>query len=85
MKRRKHRLRKGSVPEDLIDPFSHLLGSFVCERYGENGIRRHASLLDEIGDAMRNHARLARASTCQQKDRSIDRSNSLLLLGIHIF
>jgi hypothetical protein len=78
------RLRQRRVPEDFEHPLAHLFGGLIGKRHGENRIRRHAALLDQIRNAVRNHARLAGARTGQQKHRPIDREDSFALLRVHV-
>ena len=58
-----------SEVQELLDALSHLLGRFVCERNGKDVPRRHAFLSDQIGNAMSNDARLARARSGKDEKR----------------
>ena len=50
----------------------HLGGGLVGERDREDLVRLHVALQDEVGDAMGEHARLARAGAGQNEQRSLE-------------
>ena len=56
----------------LLDALGHLGGGLVGEGDSEDGIRRDAALLDEIGDAVRDDAGLARAGSGQDQHRAVN-------------
>ena len=77
-------LAQARLSHDLVDALLHLLGGFVGEGHGQNGVRRGAAFFDQVGDAVRDDAGLARARTGQQQHRAVHRGNALLLLRIHV-
>ncbi len=79
------RLGERAVAEDLVDALGHLVGGLVGEGDGEDGVRGHAALLDEIGDAVRDDAGLAGACAGEQQHGAIDGLDAFALLRIHIF
>ena len=78
-------LGERGVAENFVDALGHLLGGLVGEGDGEDGVRGHASFLDEIGDAVRDDASLAGACAGEQKHGAIDRLDAFALLRIHVF
>ena len=76
------RLGQGRVAEKLLDALGHLGGSLVGEGDGEDGVWRDAALLDEVSDAVRDDARLARAGSGEDEHRAVDGFDGLTLLGI---
>ena len=73
------------VAENFVDSLGHLLCGLVGEGDGEDGVRGHASFLDEVCDAVRDNASLSGPCACKQKDGAIDRLDAFLLLRIHVF
>ena len=57
--------------DQLGDAFLHLARGLVRERDREQPERRDALLLDEVGDAMREHTRLARAGAGDDEERPV--------------
>ena len=70
------------MADELFDALGHLGGGLVGEGDGEDGVRRDTALLDEIGDAVRDDARLARARSGKDEHRTVDGLDCLTLLGI---
>ena len=68
--------------EQGADAVAHLLGGLVGEGHGEHLVERRVPLLDEVGDAMRDDARLARAGAGENQQRAIDVLDGAALLGI---
>ena len=66
----------------MLDPFGHLAGRLVGEGNGENRIRRNAGVLNEVGDAVGDGARLAAAGPGQDQHRPFDGLNRLALFWI---
>ena len=85
VKRREQRLRERAMPENLVDALGHLVRGLIGEGHRQDRIRRHAALFNQIRDAVRDHARLARPRTGQQQHRAIDGPDAFALLRIHIF
>ena len=48
----------------------HLLGSLVGKGDGEDARRVHPALLNQVSDAVRDHARLARTGACKYQKRT---------------
>ncbi len=71
--------------EQLVDAFAHLARSLIGERDRQNRIRRHALLLDQVRDAIGNHARLARPGSGQDEYRAVRRFYGSSLLRIQLF
>jgi hypothetical protein len=84
MKRSERWLGQSSVAQNLVDALGHFFRGLISECHSKNRIRRHASLLDQISDAMRDYTRLTGPGTCQKKHRAIHRLNPILLLRIHV-
>ncbi len=59
----------------------HLSGGLVCKCYGQNRTAGDA-LVDQISDAIRDGARLARPGTRENQDRSLRYSRGFALSGI---
>jgi len=58
------------------------LGSFVGEGDCQDGIRRDASILNHVGDAISNGPGLAAAGASQHQHRTFDSLGGFALLGI---
>ena len=71
--------------EQLLDALGHLGGGLVGEGDGEDGIRRDALRLNEIGDAVGDDAGLARAGAGQDEQRAVRGLDGGALLRIHLF
>ena len=56
--------------EQLLDAAAHLAGRLVREGDGEDAVRRDALDLDQPGDAVREHARLAAAGAGEHQHRA---------------
>ncbi len=69
--------------EQHANAFAHFAGGFIGKRDGENRAARNA-LLNQVGDTIRDDARLASARARQDKDWPIDGEHSLALLGIQV-
>src|SRR5213079_2157151 len=65
MKSRDDGLSDGKAANQLVDPFNHLRGSFVGERHCQNGLRHHPQMLDQMGNAASNDARLPAAGAAR--------------------
>ena len=63
------------------DAFSHLVGGLIGEGDGQDGTAGHA-LLDQMGDAIGDDARLAGARAGQNEDRTVGGEDSFTLLRI---
>ena len=85
MKGAQRRLGERAVAQDLVHPLGHLLGGFIGEGDRKDLIGGDATLLDQIGNAVRHHPRLARACTGQQQHRPVHSDDAILLLRVHVF
>ena len=61
--------RRARHAEQLLDAAAHLARGLVRERHGEDAVRRRALDLDDPGDAVREHARLAAAGAGEHQHR----------------
>ena len=68
--------------EQLLDTRPHLLGGLVGERDGKDRRRVGVALADEVGDAVRDDARLAGAGARQDQDGAVRLQNRLLLFRV---
>ena len=71
--------------EQLLDAAAHLARGLVRERHGEDAVRRGALDLDDPGDAVGEHARLAAAGAGQHEhgpERGGDRLALRVVQGI---
>ena len=66
---RRHPHRADDRADEVRHTFTHLGGGLVGERDGQD-LRRLDTLVDEVGDAMREHARLARAGSGHHEQRA---------------
>ena len=64
-------IARQSMSEQRLDALAHLLGRLVGEGDGEDLVRTRESLGDQIGDAMRDDARLARARAGEDQQRRL--------------
>jgi hypothetical protein len=65
--------------EQPADALSHLAGGLVGERDRENVFRIDAVVLDQMRDARREHAGLARARTRQHEHRAFEMQHRFAL------
>jgi hypothetical protein len=65
-----------------MHPLAHLISGFIGESDRQNARPWNAVRLDQVRDAMRDHARLAASGARQQQQRSFDVRDSRLLLWI---
>ena len=79
------RLGQGRAGQQLLHALAHLGRGLVGKGDGEDGIRRDALRLNEIRNAVRDDARLARAGAGQDQDRTIRGLHGGALLRIHLF
>ena len=68
--------------EQLVQTLAHLGRGLVGERDREDLVRAHALVADEVRDAVREHARLARAGACQDQKRAFGGKRSFALRGV---
>ena len=70
--------------EQLMDAVAHLFGGLIREGDRQDVARPDAALSDDIGDAMSNYARLARARARQNQQRPVARTDCLALLFVEL-
>ena len=73
--------RPGDRADELGDAAAHLVGRLVGERDGEDRRRRHA-LVDEVGDAVGEHPRLARSGPGDDQQRPAAVDDGVELVGV---
>src|ERR687884_513293 len=79
--------RRGREParrQHVLDAGLHLARRLVGKRDGENLPRRYGSALNQVSDAKRDDARLARPRAGQNQQRPIDGLDRFALLGIQL-
>ena len=82
---RRHPHAAGARPHEAAEALAHLGCGLVRERDGEDLPRGHAVVLDEVRDAVREHARLARAGARQHEQRPVYRGDRLALRPVQGF
>ncbi len=68
--------------QQLVYPLGHLRRGFVGEGDSKDGVRRHIAHLDQVGDAVGDDARLARAGAGEDEQGAIYGFNGGSLLRI---
>ena len=71
-----------ALTDEADDPLAELAGGLVGERHGEDAARRDALDADQIGDAVGEHAGLARAGAREDQQRPLRRGDGTGLLGV---
>ena len=71
--------RAAGIPEQGLDAPAHFRGGLVGEGDGEDAVRRGALHLDQPGDAVHQHARLAAARAREHQRRAERRGHGLPL------
>ena len=66
----------------MLDPRAHFFRGLVGERDGEDFHRLRVAFADEVRDAARDDARLARAGAGEDQKRSVDRQDRFALFRI---
>ena len=84
MKGGNQRLGQRRVPQQPLNALAHLAGGLVGKGDRKNRIRRHAFFVDEPRDAAGDDARLARAGSGQDQQRTFRRLHGGALFGIQI-
>ena len=77
-------LGERGVAQQLIHALGHLAGGLVGEGDGQDRVGRDVLLLDEPGNAVRNHAGLARSGARQDEQRPLGGLNRGALFGIEM-
>ena len=80
VKGRDHGLGDGESANQLVHALDHLAGGLVGEGDGEDGLRHHAQVLDQMGDAVGDDARLAAARAGQDQHRAVGGFDGFALL-----
>ena len=71
-----------SAPSSASTRAAHLLGRLVREGDRQDLVGLGVAVADEVGDAARDDARLARAGAGQNQQRPVDVQDGVALLGI---
>ncbi len=77
----RHPHRLDHRPDEVADALAHLGGGLVGERDGED-VRRPHALVDQVGDAVGEHAGLARAGTGDDEQRPVGVHDGVELIGV---
>jgi hypothetical protein len=72
------------VAEQALEPVAHLVRGAVREGDREDLVRLRADRADQVGDAMGEHARLARARSRDDEQRPLRGEDGLALGGIQV-
>jgi hypothetical protein len=70
------------VANERLDPLAHLLRRLVGERDREHLVRLRVAVADEVGDAIRDDARLARAGAGKDEQRPITMQHRFALFRV---
>jgi hypothetical protein len=73
--------RQPFADQKIANAILHLLGGFVGERHGQDGAAVN-TLLDQIGDAIRDGARLARSGAGQNQYGALNGGGGFALSGV---
>ncbi len=77
-----HEAFGGFVTDQLVDAIPHLARGLVGEGHGEDVLGPDALFLDQVGNSMGQHARLAGAGSGDDKHRPFGCHNRALLVLI---
>ena len=84
MKGRDQGLQQRASAHQLFHALGHLTGCFVGECDRQDGIRRDAHILDHVGDAVSDSARVSTAGPGQHQHWAFNGFCRLALLGIEL-
>ena len=84
MEGRNRRLGDGEAAHQLVHALDHLLRGLVGEGHGQDGLRHHAQILDEIRDAEGDDPGLAAARAGQDEHRAVRGFNGGALLRVEL-
>ena len=70
--------------EQIFETLAHLPGRLVGEGDREDLVRLHAAGVDQVRDAVGEHARLAGARAGDDEERAFGRENRLALRGVQV-
>ena len=73
-----------AVLKQLGHPLLHLLGRLVGEGDGKDAVGRDTALFNQIGNFLRDDARLPRTGTGQHEQRTIEIADGLALSGVEL-
>ena len=79
---RAHPHLAGHRADQRLDPLAHLVGGLVGEGDGEDGEGADAVLVDEVGDAVREHPGLARTGPGHHQQRAVGVDHGVELVGV---
>jgi hypothetical protein len=68
--------------EQRLDARAHLLGGFIGKGHREDAAGVGHAFADQIGDAVRNDAGLARPCAGENEQRAMGMDDGVLLLGV---
>ena len=68
--------------QEALQALLHLAGGLVGKGDGEDLPGHDAQVLQHVGDAVRQHARLARAGACQHEQRALHLKHGTFLRGV---
>jgi len=80
-----HGLRSARPPTSFSTRAAISAEALLVNGDGEDGIGRHAQVLDQMRDAVCDHARLATARAGKDQHRPVDGLHRLALLRIQLF
>ena len=84
MERRDDGLGDAQATHQLFHALTHLGCGLVGERHGQDGLRHHALVLDQIGDAVGDDARLPAAGAGKDQHRPFGGFDGLALLRVQL-
>ena len=77
-----HRLGYGRSPDDLLHALNHFSCRFIRKGDCQDRLRHNTDVLDQMGDSIGDHARLAAACAGQDQHRTVNGLNRLALLRV---
>ena len=84
MEGRDDRLGDAESADQFFDALAHFRGGFVGESHRQDGFRHDAHVLDQIGDAVGDDARLAAARSGEDQHRAFGSFDGLALLRVEL-
>ena len=84
MEGRDDRLGDTQSANKFLDALTHFGGGFVGEGHRQNGFRHHSHVLDQVGDAVGDDARLAAARAREDQHRAVSSFDGLTLLRVEL-
>ena len=84
MKSRDDGLRNRIAAYQFVDALGHFGSGFVGKRDGHDRVRHYTHMLDQVGDAVRDHARLPAARPGQYQDRAFGGFDGFALLRVEL-